>query len=194
MTYYIGNENNADDLLGQNNPRYFYALRRTDDGLVFLLRLDQLKDTDTAITINDPGLAENDFQDFEYGVDFFDGRQDVDHARPYANLRWDQYRWDTRSVYYYINNNGEFIVRLNKSYEYPASFVGSITGTTMTVASMDSGIIKVGMTLIGAGVETGTSVVAQLTGITGAEGTYTVSVNYDGTPLAINSVQISGTL
>jgi hypothetical protein len=194
MTYYIGNENNADDLLGQNNPRYFYALRRTDDGLVFLLRLDQLKDTDTAITINDPGLAENDFQDFEYGVDFFDGRQDDDHSRPYTNLRWDQYRWDTRSAYYYINTNGEFVVRLNKSYEYPASFVGSITGTTMTVASMDSGIIKVGMTLIGTGVETGTSVVAQLTGITGAEGTYTVSINYDGTPLAISLVQISGTL
>jgi len=118
MTYYIGNENSAADLLGQNNPRYFYALRRTDDGLVYFLRLDQLKDTDTAITINDPGLAENDFQDFEYGVDFFDGRQDVDHARPYANLHWDQYRWDTRSVYYYINDNGEFIVRLNKTYTY----------------------------------------------------------------------------
>ena len=194
MTYYIGNENSSADLLGQNNPRYFYALRRTDDGLVYFLRLDQLKDTDTAITINDPGLAENDFQDFEYGVDFFDGRQDVDHARPYSNLHWDQYRWDTRSVYYYINANGEFIVRLNKSYEYPATFLGSISGTTMTVAAMDSGIIKVGMTLTGTGVETGTSVVAQLTGTAGAEGTYTVSINYDGTPLAISSVHIGGAL
>ena len=194
MTYYIGNETSSADLLGQNNPRYFYALRRTDDGLVYFMRLDQLKDTDTAISINDPGLAENDFQDFEYGVDFFDGRQDVDHARPYANLHWDQYRWDTRSVYYYINANGEFIVRLNKSYEYPATFVGSITGTTMTVASIDSGIIKVGMTLTGTGVETGTSVAAQLTGISGAEGTYTVSINYDGTPLAISSVHIRGAL
>ena len=194
MTYYIGNENSSADLLGQNNPRYFYALRRTDDGLVYFMRLDQLKDTDAAIIINDPGLAENDFQDFEYGVDFFDGRQDVDHARPYENLHWDQYRWDTRSVYYYINANGEFIVRLNKSYEYPATFLGSITGTTMTVAAMDSGIIKVGMTLTGTGVETGTSVIAQLTGTIGAEGTYTVSINYDGTPLAISSVHINGTL
>lgn len=119
MTYYVGNENT--DLLGSGIPRYMYALRRTDDGLLYFLRIDQLKDVDESIIVNDPGLAENDFEDFEYGVDFFDGRLQEDHSRPYANLHWDQYRWDDRSVYYYINDNGELVVRMNKTYAYDPS-------------------------------------------------------------------------
>ena len=85
-----------------------------------LLKVDQLKDDDEVI-INNPGLTENDFTDFEYGVDFFDGRLEEDHSRPHTNLQWDQYRWDSRSVFYYINDNGEFVVRVNKEYAYDPS-------------------------------------------------------------------------
>lgn len=119
MTYYIGNENA--DLLGTNVPRYFYAIRRTDDGIIYFSRVDQLKDKDSVVIVNDPGLAENDFEEFEYGVDFFDGRLSEDHSRPYSNLHWDQYRWDNRSAYYYINANGEMVVRLDKAYTYDLS-------------------------------------------------------------------------
>jgi hypothetical protein len=68
-------------------------------------------------------LQENDYPDFEYGVDFFDGRLEEDHSRPYANLQWDQYRWDNKNVYYYINTAGEFIVRVNQSYVYPPELI-----------------------------------------------------------------------
>ena len=44
MTYYVGNENSLADLLGAGNPRYFYALRRTDEGELFFAKIDQLKD------------------------------------------------------------------------------------------------------------------------------------------------------
>ena len=194
MTYYIGGETNLNEVLGSGNRRYFYALRRTDDGLLYFFRLDQLKDTNDEIIINDPGLAENDFEEFEYGVDFFDGRLADDHSRPYSNLHWDQYRWDNNSVYCYINDNGEFVVRLNKTYEYPATFTASISGTTMTVTAVESGIIKKNMTITGPGVQAPTTIVAQLTGTTGAAGTYTVSVDYDGTPAAVSSTTINGTL
>ena len=194
MTYYIGGETNLNEVLGSGNRRYFYALRRTDDGLLYFFRLDQLKDTNDEIIINDPGLAENDFEEFEYGVDFFDGRLAEDHSRPYSNLHWDQYRWDVNSMYCYINSNGEFVVRLNRTYEYPATFVASIARTTMTVTEMDSGIIKTGMALTGTGVQSGTAIVTQLTGATGGIGTYTVSVDYDGTPAAISTVHTTGTL
>jgi len=50
------------------------------------------------------------------------------------------------------------------------------------------------MTLTGPGVQSGTTVVAQLTGATGSTGTYTVSVDYDGTPVAVASTTINGTL
>jgi hypothetical protein len=120
MPYYIGTQ--VPD--PQGNVRYFYAIRRDDQGLLFFAKVDQLKDDDT-ITINQPGLTENDFTDFEYGVDFFDGRLELDHSRPYSNLQWDQYRWDERNMFYYINENGEFIVRINKAYPYPAELIVS---------------------------------------------------------------------
>ena len=117
MTYYIG-QNNLADILGEGNPRYFYGLRRDDAGQLYFAKIDQLKDTG-AITINDPGLTENDFQDFEYGVDYFDGRLEEDHSRPYSNFYFDQYRWDGKNMFYYINGNGEFVVRVNQEYVYP---------------------------------------------------------------------------
>ena len=117
MSYYAGQTNIA-DILGSDNPRYFYALRRDEQGLLYFAKIDQLKDTGTII-INNPGLNQNDFSDFEYGVDFFDGRLDEDHSRPYDNLYFDQYRWDNKNIFYYINDNGEFVVRVNETFPYP---------------------------------------------------------------------------
>jgi hypothetical protein len=116
MTYYIGGEVNQSDILG-TTPRFFYALRRTDDGLLYFAKIDQLKDIDSVI-VNNTGLSENDFSDFEYGVDYFDGRLASDHSRPYPNLYWDQYRWDQKNCYYYINDNGQLVVRINQAYSY----------------------------------------------------------------------------
>lgn len=116
-THYVGQTPSINELLGQGQPRYFYALRRTDDGLIFFAKIDQLKDTDT-IVVNNPGPSVNDFTEFEYGVDFFDGRLESDHSRPYENLQWDQYRWDNKNMYYYINEQGELVVRINQAYVY----------------------------------------------------------------------------
>lgn len=122
MTYYIGQNNALSEVLGSDNPRYFYAIRRDDEGLLYFAKIDQLTDLGT-ITVNNSGLTENDYTDFEYGVDFFDGRLAEDHSRPYSNLQWDQYRWDSKNVYYYINTAGEFIVRINQAYVYPPELI-----------------------------------------------------------------------
>ena len=60
----------------------------------------------------------NNFENFEYGVDFFDGRLATDHSRPYTNLYFDQYRWDNKNSYYYIDNQGNLVVRINSTYVY----------------------------------------------------------------------------
>ena len=121
MTYYIGGEYNVNDILGEGNPRFFYALRRQDDGInagnLYFTKIDQLSSTDT-ITLNAPGNSNSNFESFEYGIDFFDGRLAADHSRPYSNLAFDQYRWDGKNCYYYINANGELIVRINQVYPY----------------------------------------------------------------------------
>lgn len=122
MTYYIGRDNTNSELLGTNQPRYFYAIRRDDDGLLYFAKVDQMRDQGS-ITINNPGLAEDDFTDFSYGVDYFDGRLEEDHSRPHPNLQWDQYRWDDKNMYYYINSTGELVVRINQSYTYPPELI-----------------------------------------------------------------------
>lgn len=126
MTYYIGNEQSLVDLLGAGNPRFFYGLRRVDpNGTLHFNKVDQLASADS-ITINVPGPNDQNFEEFEYGVDFFDGRLATDHSRPYENLYFDQYRWDTKNCYYYIDSTGELIVRINQVYVYAADqIVGS---------------------------------------------------------------------
>jgi hypothetical protein len=119
-THYVGQEPSVTELLGEGQPRYFYALRRIEDGTLFFAKIDQLKDIQ-AITINNPGPSQNDFSEFEYGVNFFDGRLEEDHSRPFTNLQWDQYRWDNKNMNYYINEQGELVVRINQSYTYDPS-------------------------------------------------------------------------
>ena len=117
--HYVGSVG-LGDLLGEGQSLFFYGLRRTEDGTLYFAKVDQLTSTDT-VTVNVAGSNANNFEDFEYGVDYFDGRSASDHSRPYPNLYYDQYRWDNKNVYYYINTNGELVVRVNQAYTYSAA-------------------------------------------------------------------------
>lgn len=112
--YIFGNP--QEDQLG-SNPKYFYALRRTDAGDLYFARVNQLSKTDS-ITINTSGAASDNFPDFQSGVDFFEGR-DVNHTIVYADLNYEQFRWDDRNIFYYIDDDGQLVARINSSYTYP---------------------------------------------------------------------------
>ena len=112
--YYFGQS--PDESLG-DSPRYFYAIRRNADGEIFLIRSDQLKDKDT-IDLNLPGAPGETFEDFEPGVDFFDGVA-ANHEVNYENMYYTQYRWDQRSILYYIDDEGMLVQRINQNYAYP---------------------------------------------------------------------------
>jgi hypothetical protein len=120
MAYNIGAEINLNDSLGEGNARYFLALQRLDDGTLYFYKVDQVA-SKTSIAVNNPGPNANNFESFEYGVDFFDGRLATDHSRPYPNLVFDQYRWDSKDCYYYIDTQGNLVVRVNQSYTYSGS-------------------------------------------------------------------------
>ena len=126
MTYYVGNEFNLSDFLGEGNPRFFYGLRRLDDGTLFFDKVDQVTST-ASIAVNIPGPNTGNFENFEYGVDFFDGRLATDHSRPYPNLYFDQYRWDNKNCYYYLDTQGNLVVRVNQAYTYSAAQIVSAT-------------------------------------------------------------------
>lgn len=54
-------------------------------------------------------------------------------------------------------------------------FVGSISGSTLTVASVDTGTIQIGAPIFGTGVSSGTQIVQQLSGTPGGIGTYQIA-------------------
>ena len=69
------------------------------------------------IEINVPGNSAENYNDFDIGQDFFEGR-DVNHEKVYANLKYEQYRWDYQKVNYYINDDGNLVARVNQPYNY----------------------------------------------------------------------------
>jgi len=106
-----------ENLLG-NTPKYFYALRRTDDGELYFARVNQLS-RDDSVQINNDGTADGNFPEFEVGADFFEGRA-VTHELEYENLNYEQMRWDDRNLYYYIDADGQLCVRIDTKYQYPS--------------------------------------------------------------------------
>ena len=112
--YYIGTS--PDEALG-DSPRYFYAIRRNDDGEIFLIRSDQLRDK-TSIDLNRPGDPAENFEQFVPGTDYFDGVNE-DHELSYDNIFWTQYRWDNRNMLYYVDNEGVVVQRINQDFTYP---------------------------------------------------------------------------
>ena len=132
MTQYIGNS--PTDVLNGFIKRYFYGLRRNDDGEVFLIRLDQLGQGEEPISINELGSADGNFPDFEEGIDFLTGL-DEQHNILYSNLRYPQFKWDGRSLLYYIDQtDGQFVLRISEGYTYPTGH--SADGTSSTYGGL----------------------------------------------------------
>ena len=118
MSYYIGTS--PSEVLGGFIKRYFYGLRRNDDGELFLVASDQLgSGDDNSVVINDIGPSEENFPDFEEGIDFLDGI-DANHDVVYPNVRYPQFKWENRSLLYYIEpETGFFVQRISEAYDYP---------------------------------------------------------------------------
>ena len=116
--YYIGTS--PSEVLNGFIKRYFYGLRRNDDGELFLVRIDQLQGGDGAsVVINDLGDAAENFPDFEEGIDFLEGI-DAEHNIQYDNLRYQQMKWEGRALVYYIEpETGHFVQRISEAYTYP---------------------------------------------------------------------------
>ena len=111
--YYLGQD--PQTRLG-DTPRFFYGLRKNENGSLFLQRSDQLK-ANESISVNNLGEESGNYTDFEIGVDFFEGI-DVNHNPTFENLKYQQYRWDDRAIFYYIDEEGQLIARVNNGHTY----------------------------------------------------------------------------
>ena len=68
MTQYAGND--AGFVTGQIDGRYFYGLRRTEQGELFFTKVDSKWIPNAVVQVNEPGDPVNNFNEFEQGVDF----------------------------------------------------------------------------------------------------------------------------
>lgn len=112
--YYLGNS--PDIIYDQyNGSRYFYALRIDEDEFLYLTKVDMVLDKTAEINLNESNPdSTKDFENFEFGVDFFDKRLPNKEDDPdIANLRYQQYRWDSKNIDYEVNADGEFILKID---------------------------------------------------------------------------------
>ena len=98
------------------NSRYFYGLRRTDSGELYMVKADLLELED-GVQLNRPGNIDANYNNFSRGEDFFEGR-DKQHRTVYKNLVYEQYKWDGRNLFYYVNKDGELVLKVNEAQTY----------------------------------------------------------------------------
>lgn len=117
MTYFVGSS--PQDIAQTFARKYLYGLRRNDDGELFLIRVDQLAaGEENSIVINEQGSSDNNFPDFEEGIDFLDGVNE-DHEIVYENLRYTQLKWNDRNLLFYIDSNtGQFVQLVSEGHNY----------------------------------------------------------------------------
>jgi hypothetical protein len=76
-----------------------------------------LLELEDGVILNKPGAPSQNYNDFSRGQDFFEGK-DLDHKKVFENLVYEQFRWDGRNLFYYINDNGELVLKVNESHTY----------------------------------------------------------------------------
>lgn len=114
MSNYIGSD--PSQLINRLKARYFYGLKRTDKGELYIKKVDQSKTSDEVI-INNPGPSDEDYTNFVEGTNFLEGRS-VDHTILFDNLNYEQYRWDNKNIFYYVDEEGRLSARGNKPFVY----------------------------------------------------------------------------
>lgn len=125
----------AESNLSLNELRYFYALRKDDDGTLFVSRVD-LNDKNDSINLFQ-NLPPVEFESFTMpGDDYFDNRSDTtkELTHPRDEVKYEQWRWDSRLLSYFIDGDGNFTIAINedKNYAEEADSYVSQTQVDMT--------------------------------------------------------------
>ena len=127
---------------------YFYGLSIDDQaGWVTVSKVNM----DTAINpvqVLDPNKITGtgkQFEGFAEGIDFFEG-VDATHMPQYDGLRYEQYKWSTDDLYYYVDNEGQLCVRVNEPYFYSEGVTTFVTAVELLpdVSPINLGAVDTG--------------------------------------------------
>jgi len=114
MSRYIGTT-------GGLPPNYFYRLSRDSSGYLVFTKVDLNADgTEVVINTNASITAEGDQQSFDISSDAVVINIDANHELINQAAGHSQYKIKPEDLLYFINENGDLIVRINGSYDYPA--------------------------------------------------------------------------
>ena len=126
-----------------NSSLYFYGLNRNDDNGFLTLYKVKTDSAYDSITIQTPAVdapGNRIYEDFSPGVDFFEGR-DLEHNLVYDNLFYEQYKWDSRNIFYYIDEEGNFSARINSVYNYSEGYSDSVSLENLLIIDKDLGSV-----------------------------------------------------
>lgn len=112
--YYVGST--FENILEELDNRFFYGINRSDKGDITLVKVDMMN-VDDNVQINAPGDPSNNFNEFEWGTNFYEGR-DNQHDLVYQNLNYEQYAWSDEDLLFAINDEGELTVRVNGTHDF----------------------------------------------------------------------------
>jgi hypothetical protein len=103
-----------------NGAYYFYALRRDDEGNLFIRRDDVSGDTVSPDIFGGDKPAEFDGAFIDY--DYDEGRNG-DHTLKFTNdqVKYEQWFWDSKLASFYINGNGELVAAYGKENKWLAN-------------------------------------------------------------------------
>jgi hypothetical protein len=121
--------------------------------------------------------------------------EDAQDAFDMLNDMLDQWSNESMMIYYKTEiifpvTPGQTQYTIGPGGQIGAVFTGSISGTTLTITSIQSGAIALGQTLSGSGISNGTTIVGFGTGAGGninEAGTYTVNISQTVASTSINS-------
>lgn len=101
-------------------PRYYYGLRRDEEGTLWLGSADLKDPNDDVRLYSQPLTREGGLSPVPFH-EFFNQRElyDTDAENPEDALYYQQWRIDRVKISYYINNDGEFVASVGADRTYP---------------------------------------------------------------------------
>lgn len=101
----------------ESGAYYFYALRRDDDGNLFIRRDDVSNDAVSLdiFGLNKPVEFEGNFIDVDY-----DAGRKADHTleNPVEDVKYEQWYWDTKLASFYIDVDGELVAAYGRENKW----------------------------------------------------------------------------
>ena len=113
------------------SANYFYALRRDDDGNLFIRRDDIANDNLTAQVF--VGDKPEEFDGNFLGIDFDAGRND-DHTLEYPDdqVIYEQWYWDTSLASYFLDSEGYLTISYGQEYKFNGATDNINVNTSLT--------------------------------------------------------------